>query len=69
MFVCIGQNIAADNENIVEDLVNRLIKLADEMVYPMEYDPPYQGKDYYCADCPVHPETGPYLPWEPWISI
>ena len=30
--------------------------------------PPYQGKDYYCADCPLHPETGPYEPWGPWIE-
>ena len=62
-------NIAADNEDIVEDLVNRLIKYANEMVIPMEYDAPYQGKDYYCADCPLHQETGPYLPWGPWINI
>ena len=61
-------NLAADNQDIVEDLVNRLKKYADEMVIQMEYEPPYQGKDYYCADCPVRPETGPYEPWGPWIQ-
>ena len=61
-------NLAADNQDIVEDLVNRLKKYADEMVIPMELEPPYQGKDYYCADCPLHPETGPYEPWGPWIN-
>ena len=60
-------NIADDNQDIVDDLVNRLKKYADEMVIPMEFDPPFQGKDYYCADCPFRPETGPYEPWGPWI--
>jgi len=61
-------NIAADHPDIVDDLVNRLKKYADEMVIPMEWEPPYQGKDYYCADCPLHPASGPYEPWGPWIE-
>ena len=60
-------NLAADNQEIVEDLVDRLKKYAHEMVEPMIVPPPYQGTDYYCADCPLHPETGPYEPWGPWI--
>ena len=61
-------NIARDHPEIVNDLVQRLKKLGDEMVIPMEWVAPFQGKDYYCADCPLHPSTGPYQPWAPWIK-
>ena len=61
-------NIAKDHPDIVSDLVERLKKLADQMVIPMEWVKPFQGKDYYCADCPLHPATGPYQPWAPWIK-
>ena len=61
-------NIAHHHPEIVEDLVERLKKLGDEMVIPQEWVRPFQGKDYYCADCPLHPPTGPYEPWAPWIE-
>jgi len=63
------KNIAQENPEIVNDLVNRLKKYADEMVIPMEWEPPFQGDDYWCSDCPLHPETGPYEPWMPWIKV
>lgn len=61
-------NIARDHPDIVNDLVERLKKLADQMVVPMEWVKPFQGKDYYCADCPLHPASGPFQPWAPWIK-
>ena len=53
----------------MNNLVSRLKKYADEMVVPMEWEPPFQGDDYWCADCPLHPETGPFEPWMPWINV
>jgi len=61
-------NIALDYPDIVDYLIDRLIKYADEMILPMEIVPPYQGEDYWCADCPLHPSVGPYEPLEPWIE-
>jgi hypothetical protein len=34
----------------------------------MQWAPPFQGPDYECANCPLHPAgTGPEVPWTAWI--
>lgn len=61
-------NIATQYPNIVKQLSTRLGELAVASVEPMQWIPPYQGPNYECADCPLHPETGnPYEPWVAWL--
>jgi arylsulfatase A-like enzyme len=63
-------NLAHDPAHAVrlERMLTRLQELADEMVEPMQWDPPYQGHTYYCAECPKHPASkGVGVPWEPWL--
>ena len=50
-------------------LLARLTELADESVEPQQWAKPYQGKDYACADCPLHPGgEGVGKPWMPWVD-
>ena len=67
-------NIRADPAHAatVKQLLARMKAVALEMVEPQQWDPPYQGPEYFCADCPKHeatgaPDNGPATPWEPWL--
>ena len=62
-------NLAASEPGRVATMLARLAVLADESVEPMQWDPPYQGPDYFCAACPKHPpnKAGPAAPWLPWL--
>ena len=52
----------------VEKLLSRLTVLAVESVEPQQWTAPYQGPNYECASCPLHPGgTGPDQPWLPWL--
>jgi len=52
----------------VEAMLTRLTELASEMVEPQQWDPPYQGKGYFCAHCPKHPGgTGVDMAWDSWL--
>ena len=50
-------------------LLTRMVALAGPGAAsePMIWVQPYQGPDYYCADCPLRNKTGPYEPWTPWL--
>lgn len=63
-----GTNLAAALPGVVAALEARLAVIAAASVEPMVWVPPYQGKDYYCADCPLRNKTGPYAPWDAWIT-
>ena len=62
-------NLAADLPDVVTALEARLVVLAgpSAAVEPMQWTPPYQGPDYYCADCPLRNATGPFAPWSWWL--
>lgn len=60
-------NLAPKNQKVVTTLLKRMAELAVGSVEPMQWIPPYQGKDYPCAKCPLRPKTGPYEPWTPWL--
>lgn len=50
-------------------MMSRLKVLAEESVEPMQWDKPYQGPSYECANCPKHPAgKGVDMPWLPWLS-
>ena len=52
----------------VKQLAARLAELAEESVIPQQWTKPYQGPDYFCADCPLHPGgKGPGAPGAPWL--
>ena len=53
---------------VASRMLSRLSQLAEEMTEPMQWDAPFQGKDYDCANCPLHPATGPFEPWLPWVE-
>ena len=56
------------HEATVKQLLARLVALAQESVEPQQWTPPYQGKEYECAACPLHPAgLGPTQPWISWI--
>jgi len=39
------------------------------MVEPQQWTPPYQGEDYFCKACPLHPPGGgPGKAWLPWLD-
>ena len=63
-------NLAPSNPQLVQTLLARMIQLAGpgETAEPMVWTPPYQGADYYCANCPLRNKTGPFVPWGPWLS-
>eukprot|EP00050_Salpingoeca_kvevrii_P022789 m.132160 g.132160 ORF g.132160 m.132160 type:complete len:571 (-) comp9828_c0_seq1:170-1882(-) len=61
-------NLAELHPDVVAKLLARLAELAVQSVQPMQWDPPYQGPDYFCANCPKHPGgSGPEVPWLPWL--
>jgi arylsulfatase A-like enzyme len=62
-------NVAAKHPDVVEELLARLKVWAESSVEPMQWTAPYQGKNYFCKDCPLHPAgKGPDVPWSAWIS-
>jgi arylsulfatase A-like enzyme len=61
-------NLAASQPADLARLEARLAELAVASVEPMQWDPPFQGPNYECANCPLHPAgTGPEVPWTAWI--
>lgn len=61
-------NLADAQPDVLARLEARLAELAAASVEPMQWSPPFQGKDYECANCPLHPAgTGPGVPWVPWV--
>jgi len=62
-----SHNLAKLLPATVRDLESRLAVLASRMVEPMQWTPPFQGPDYYCANCSLRNSTGPYLPWDAWL--
>ena len=62
-------NLAAALPGEVRKLEARLAQLAagPGTAEPMQWTPPYQGKDYYCAACPLRNATGPDEPWTAWL--
>jgi hypothetical protein len=60
-------NVASSFPEIVAQLTAELLKEAETSVNPMVWVPPYQGPDYFCANCPLHPATGADVPWGPWL--
>ena len=63
-----SNNLAGAMPSVVAEMEVRLAVIAGASVEPMQWVPPYQGKDYYCADCPLRTHTGPYVPWGAWIT-
>ena len=63
-------NLAEREPAVLQKLLARLKVLAEGSVEPQQWTKPYQGEDYYCKDCPLHPHgTGPASPWLPWYSL
>ena len=62
------QDLSSRYPAVASKMLARLTQLAEEMVEPMQWNAPYQGAGYACAECPLHPATGPYEPWLPWIE-
>lgn len=63
-------NIAATFPAQVKALEAALAVVASTSVEPMQWTPPYQGPNYACSSCPLHPATNPLnpeLPWEAWL--
>eukprot|EP00936_MAST-01D_sp_MAST-1D-sp1_P001908 g1908.t1 len=60
-------NVATANPSVVKNMLARLKTLAQESVYPMSWEKPYQGPDYFCADCPLRPSAGVDKPWTAWL--
>jgi len=55
-------------QGVVHSMLARLSQLAQEMVEPQQWDPPYQGTSYFCANCPKRPSgTGVDVPWDSWL--
>ena len=66
-----SNNVARQHPGVLAKLLARLKVLALESVEPQQWDPPYQGENYYCKDCPKHPHgagTGPGIPWGAWCK-
>ena len=61
-------NLAQDDSHadVLSQLLARLEVLALESVEPMQWEMPYQGKDYFCANCSKHVKQ--YDPAQPWTS-
>eukprot|EP00937_MAST-01D_sp_MAST-1D-sp2_P004705 g4705.t1 len=61
-------NLATANPDRVKSMLARLQTFAEGSVYPMSWKKPYQGPDYYCANCPLAPSgTGVDKAWGPWL--
>ena len=61
-------NIAASMPKELAALEARLGELAGASVEPMQWVAPYQGPNYECASCPLHPaSTDPLAPWQAWL--
>ena len=63
-----SNNLAAAQPDVLARLEARLAELAAASVEPMQWVAPFQGADYECADCPLHPPgEGPDVPWTAWV--
>ena len=63
-------NLAHQDEfkSILNNLLNRLKELAVQSVIPMQWDAPFQGENYSCANCPKHPPMhSANVPWTYWL--
>lgn len=60
-------NIAPQNPEIVNELMNKLAAYTERLVEPQQWDSPYQGPQYFCKDCPKADNLGnpdkPSIPW------
>eukprot|EP00035_Acanthoeca_spectabilis_P016511 m.338095 g.338095 ORF g.338095 m.338095 type:complete len:554 (+) comp16533_c6_seq7:3379-5040(+) len=62
-------NLATQQPDTLNKILARMKELALESVEPQQWDPPFQGPTYYCADCPKHPfGKGAAAPWGPWCK-
>jgi arylsulfatase A-like enzyme len=62
-------NVAAQHPDVMKKMLARLAELAETMALPMVWTRPFQGEDYFCKDCPLHPPgTGAVEPWGPWVK-
>jgi hypothetical protein len=62
-------DIAHAEPKLAKRMLARLKVVAESMVEPMQWTPPYQGNDYFCANCSTHPGGGgPADPWAPWLK-
>ena len=61
-------NVADENAEVVRGMLVRLSAYADLSPEPLQWNKPYQGGDYECADCPRRPASGPNEPWLPWVD-
>ena len=62
-------NLAHELPDVVKALTQRLTEVAETMVEPMQWFPPYQGENYSCAKCPLASNLGnPDSPGVPWIK-
>lgn len=55
-------------QSIHQELLDRLAAHSREMVTPMQWEPPFQGSDYWCAKCARGNTSQPYNAWRPWIQ-
>lgn len=62
-------NIATKEPAVLQRMLERLKVIAEGYsVEPMQWKAPYQGRDYACAACPLHPASkGVDSPWGPWL--
>ena len=63
-----SRNIAPHHPDVVTQMMQRLTQLAETMVEPQQWDAPFQGSNYACADCPKASLGNPNSPGVPWIS-
>eukprot|EP00750_Incisomonas_marina_P004437 INCI13470.4.p1 GENE.INCI13470.4~~INCI13470.4.p1 ORF type:complete len:562 (-),score=65.59 INCI13470.4:2637-4322(-) len=61
-------NVASQHPDIVANLMARLTAVAKTMVEPQQWDKPYQGNNYFCANCSKATNLGdPDSPSVPWL--
>ena len=54
----------------MQQLLARLETVAVSSVIPMQWKAPFQGPDYFCANCSEHAPAGnPGAPYMPWIKL
>ena len=64
-----SNNLARERPDAVFALERRMAELSSGpgTAEPMQWVAPYQGPEYYCADCPLRNATGPNAPWTHWL--
>jgi len=61
-------DLASLRPHDVARLEARLVHFASDMLEPMQWTPPYQGPQYFCADCPLGNQSEPYHAWRPFLK-